>query len=163
MQTDNGPGERLGASGCFVRRAVAADVPHIVALLRDDRLGKDREIDDLSRYDSAFRMIDADPQQFLAAICDDEGAVVGTMQLTVLPGLSRGGATRLQIEGVRVAGAARGSGLGTLMLEWAECFGRRRGANLVQLTTDKSRADAHRFYERSGYAASHEGFKKPLS
>lgn len=153
---------RLGDSGCTVRLAAAHDVPLIVELLRDDRLGKTREHADFAAYERAFRLIDADPQQFLAVVCDAVGTMVGTMQLTLLPGLSRGGMIRLQIEGVRVAEKARGRGIGRLMLEWAERYGIEHGASLVQLTTDKSRTDAHRFYERAGYAASHEGFKKPL-
>lgn len=153
---------RLGDSGCTLRRAAADDVSRIIELLRDDRLGKTREHADLTAYERAFRLIDADPQQLLAVVCDAVGTIVGTMQLTLLPGLSRGGMIRLQIEGVRVAEEARGLGLGTLMLEWAERYGIEHGASIVQLTTDKSRTDAHRFYQRAGYAASHEGFKKPL-
>ncbi|MBC9955467.1 GNAT family N-acetyltransferase [Yimella sp. cx-51] len=145
-----------------IRRALAPDVPAIVALLTDDFLGETRETTDLSAYETAFARIDADPSHYLAVIVDATGAVVGTMQLTLIPGVSRGGATRLQIEAVRLAPSTRGRGLGTAMFAWAHEYGRGQGAALVQLTTDKKRADAHRFYERLGYAPSHEGFKLEL-
>ena len=85
--------------------------------------------------------------------------MVGTLQLTVLPSLSRGGALRSQVEAVRVAGSQRGKGLGEALLLWAVEESRARGCSLVQLTTDKQRTDAHRFYERLGFVASHEGMK----
>jgi GNAT superfamily N-acetyltransferase len=106
--------------------------------------------------------IDGDPHQFLAVIRDEGGAIVGTMQLTTVPGLARAGAKRLLIEGVRLAPSVRGSGLGTAMFTWAHAYGRREGAVLAQLTSDKSRADAHRFYDRLGYTATHVGFKLRL-
>jgi GNAT superfamily N-acetyltransferase len=84
------------------------------------------------------------------------------MQLTLIPGLSRGGAKRLHIEAVRVAASARGGGLGSALFDWAHAYGRSRGATLAQLTSDKSRSGAHRFYEKLGYRASHEGFKYQL-
>ena len=152
----------LGDTGFTVRRAALSDVTAIVELLRDDVLGRKRESADLADYERPFREIDSDPRHFLAVVQDADGRVVGTMQLTLLPGLSRGGATRLQIEAVRVAADIRGSGLGEQMLLWAEEHGKQAGATLVQLTTDKSRTGAHRFYDRLGYAASHEGYKKEL-
>lgn len=144
-----------------IEQALAADVPAIVELLRDDVLGATREGADLAAYDSAFAVIDADPAHLLV-VARDGDRVVGTMQLTLIPGLSRGGALRLQVEGVRVASSHRGSGLGAQLVEWAHGWGRSRGAAVAQLTTDKSRVDAHRFYERLGYVASHEGMKRPL-
>ena len=93
----------------------------------------------------------------------DAGAVVGTLQLTVLPGLARGGALRAQLEAVRVGSAHRSRGLGAAMIRWAIDEARRRGCGLVQLTTDKARTEAHRFYEGLGFVASHEGLKLPLS
>lgn len=93
---------------------------------------------------------------------DEGGAAAGTLQLTFIPGLSRGGAKRLVVEGVRVHSGTRGSGLGAALMEWAQEQGRSRGATLVQLTSDKRRTDAHRFYERLGYEATHEGFKLDL-
>ncbi|NYE38931.1 GNAT superfamily N-acetyltransferase [Nocardioides cavernae] len=145
-----------------VRRAVEEDVPALVALLTDDPLGAGRESGEMGPYLRAFREIDDDPRHLLIAVRDGAGDVVGTMQLTLLPGLSRAGATRLQIEAVRVAADARGGGLGQALLDWAHDYGRARGASLAQLTTDRTRTDAHRFYERAGYAASHVGFKRPL-
>ena len=145
-----------------IRRAQASDLAAIVALLRDDPLGSVREAADLSVYEDAFGAIDADPNQFLAVVDDGSDEVVGTMQLTLLPGLSRGGATRLQIEAVRIAAPTRGTGLGAAMVEWAHDYARSRGATLAQLTTDKTRGDAHRFYARLGYEATHEGLKLDL-
>lgn len=142
--------------------AQEADVPAIVALLADDVLGASREGADLEPYFAAFRRIADDPGQLLVAVRDEQGEVVATMQLSLIPGLSRGGTTRLQIEAVRVARSAAGQGIGTQMVEWAHEYGRQHGARLAQLTTDKSRADAHRFYARFGYEASHEGMKLPL-
>ena len=145
-----------------VRRAVHEDVPAIVRLLADDPLGAQREdLGDLTAYLSAFERIDADPAHELVVL-DDDGTVVGTLQLTLLPGLSRRGATRAQVEGVRVASTHRGGRLGEVLVQWAVDEARRRGAGLVQLTTDASRTDAHRFYERLGFAASHVGMKLPL-
>ncbi len=144
-----------------LRRAAADDVPAIVALLTDDVLGAGREGTDLAPYEAAFAAVDADPAHLLV-VADDGGTVVGTLQLSFLPGLSRGGALRAQVEGVRVAAAARGRGLGEAMLRWCADEARRRGAALVQLTTDRRRPDAHRFYERLGYVASHVGMKLEL-
>jgi GNAT superfamily N-acetyltransferase len=134
----------------------------LVALLTDDPLGAHRETTDPAVYQRAFEAIDRDPHQFLAAVRDPGGVLVGTMQLTVIPGLSRGGTTRLQIEAVRVADSARGAGLGAAMFAWAHDYGRHHGAGLAQLTTDKTRPDAHRFYARLGYEATHEGLKLAL-
>jgi GNAT superfamily N-acetyltransferase len=144
-----------------LRRAAADDVPAIVALLTDDVLGAGREGTDPAPYEAAFAAVDADPAHLLV-VADDGGTVVGTLQLSFLPGLSRGGALRAQVEGVRVAAAARGRGLGEAMLRWCADEARRRGAALVQLTTDRRRPDAHRFYERLGYVASHVGMKLEL-
>ncbi len=141
-----------------LRRAAAGDVPAIVALLTDDPLGAGRESADPAPYAAAFAAVAADPAHLLV-VADDGGSVVGTLQLSFLPGLSRGGALRAQVEGVRVAAAARGRGLGEAMLRWCADEARRRGAALVQLTTDVRRPDARRFYERLGYVASHVGMK----
>ncbi len=146
-----------------LRRATAADLPALVALLADDVLGAARETadGDLTPYRRAFDLLDADPAHLLLVAAAGD-VVVGTVQLTVLPGLARRGALRAQLEAVRVAGAARGGGLGAAMIGWAVDEARRRGCALVQLTTDKSRTDARRFYERLGFVASHEGMKLPL-
>ena len=148
-----------------VRRATESDVPALVELLRDDVLGTAREgsddADDAAAYGRAFALIAADPNQLLVAV--EEGAsVVGTLQLSLIPSLSRRGTLRLQIEAVRIGAAAQGLGLGTAVFEWAHDCGRRFGAGLAQLTTDRSRTDAQRFYSRLGYEASHEGLKLPL-
>jgi ADP-ribose pyrophosphatase YjhB (NUDIX family)/GNAT superfamily N-acetyltransferase len=146
-----------------LRRATRADLAAVVGLIADDQLGATREDPgDLTAYERAFAAIDADPAQLLVVL-DDDGAVVGTMQLTTIPGLSRGGSTRLQVEAVRVASSHRGHGLGEQMLRWAVGWAVDQGCSLVQLTTDKSRGDAHRFYERLGFAATHEGFKMVLT
>jgi GNAT superfamily N-acetyltransferase len=116
-------------------------------------------IEDRHRYDLAFSAIDADPAQLLVAVVSADSAVVATMQLTFIPGLARGGASRMQLEAVRVRSDLRGNGLGAAMITWAIGEGRRRGVNLVQLTSDGSRTAAHRFYERLGFDASHVGFK----
>lgn len=143
----------------IIRRAERRDVVAIVGLLADDALGADREnTDDFTRYFSAFDVIDADPSELLVvALLGDE--VVGTMQLSVLPGLSRGATTRLQLEGVRVAASQRGAGLGRHLIRWAIAEAKARGCGLVQLTSDVRRPDAHRFYERMGFVATHTGFK----
>lgn len=145
-----------------IERATRDDVPDLVALLADDEIGRTRESDDLARYEAAYDAISRNPSHYLAAVRDEDDRLVGTMQLTVLPGLSRSGTTRLQVEGVRVASSERGRGLGTAMLEWAHDHGRARGATLAQLTTDSERTAAHAFYERLGYAASHVGLKRTL-
>ncbi|MET8582843.1 GNAT family N-acetyltransferase [Streptomyces collinus] len=145
-----------------IRRATAADVPVIVGMLADDPLGARRESpDDMTPYLAALERLDADPNQHVV-VAVREGRVVGTLQLTVVPGLSRKGATRSIIEGVRIHADERGSGLGTRLIEWAVEESRRQECRLVQLTSDSSRTDAHRFYERLGFTASHVGFKLPL-
>lgn len=145
-----------------IRRATLADVPAIVALIADDQLGSSREsLDDLTPYAAAFEALDTDPNQLLI-VADRNGEVVGTFQLTFIPGLSRRGSWRAQIEAVRVSATARGTGLGTTLMKWAIEESRRRGCALVQLTSDKTRLDAHRFYTTLGFTMSHEGFKLPL-
>ncbi|GAA1499956.1 GNAT family N-acetyltransferase [Streptomyces synnematoformans] len=145
-----------------IRRATAADVPAIVAMLADDPLGAARETpDDPAPYERAFAWIDADPGQHLA-VAERDGRIVGTLQLTFIPGLSLRGTTRALIEAVRVHRDLRGSGLGSQLIEWAVEEARRRGCGMVQLTSNATRTDAHRFYERLGFAASHVGFKRTL-
>ncbi|MEU3413314.1 GNAT family N-acetyltransferase [Streptomyces sp. NPDC006658] len=145
-----------------IRAATADDLPAIVAMLADDPLGAQRESpDDLTPYRTALERLAADPNQHLVvAVC--EGRVIGTLQLTIIPGLSHRGATRALIEAVRIHAGERGSGLGSRLIEWAIGTSRRLDCRMVQLTSDKTRTDAHRFYERLGFTASHEGFKLPL-
>ena len=143
-----------------LRRAVRADLPALLAMLADDQLGATREDPgDADAYESAFAVIDGDPAQVLAVATAADDMPVGMMQITYIPGLARRGALRSQIESVRVAEAHRGRGLGGAMIRWAVDEARRRDCALVQLTSDKRRTDAHRFYDRLGFANSHEGFK----
>ncbi|GLY66914.1 GNAT family N-acetyltransferase [Amycolatopsis taiwanensis] len=145
-----------------IRRAQQDDVAAIVRLIADDQLGAKREsLDDLRPYLDAFASIDADPNQLLAVL-DDGGEVIGTLQITFIPGLSRRGATRALVEAVRVRADRRGGGLGATLMKWAINEARGRGCALVQLTSDSSRVDAHRFYERLGFQQTHAGFKLPL-
>ncbi|MEU3184900.1 GNAT family N-acetyltransferase [Streptomyces sp. NPDC006923] len=145
-----------------IRPAAPDDLPAIVAMLADDPLGAQRESpDDLTPYSAAYERLARDPNQHvMVAVRGDR--VVGTLQLTIISGLSRRGATRSVIEAVRIHADVRGSGLGTLLVEWAVGESRRQGCQLVQLTSDASRTDAHRFYERLGFTASHVGFKLQL-
>ncbi|MDT9593252.1 GNAT family N-acetyltransferase [Nocardioides zeae] len=155
---------RLGGRTYRVERAARADVPALVALLADDEISRPREGAELAHYEAAYDAVARDPAHLLAVVREEggDGAVVGTFQLTVLPGLSRSGATRLQVEGVRVATGHRADGLGTAMLEWAHAHGVARGARLAQLTTDRERDRAQAFYARLGYTDSHVGMKRPL-
>ncbi|WP_159706529.1 GNAT family N-acetyltransferase [Arthrobacter sp. 18067] len=152
----------VGPGTFSLRRARKGDLPRILALLADDQLGATREsVDDLAPYERAFDAIDADPAHLLV-VGELAGDVVATFQLSYLPALSRKGSWRAQIEAVRVSEVLRGQGVGALMVEWAIEQARERGCSLVQLTTDKSRVAAHRFYERLGFVASHEGMKLKL-
>lgn len=152
-------------SGAVVtfRPAGRADLPAVVALLEDDEINRSRalpEADD-ARYWAAFDAIDADPRNELI-VAERAGEIVGTCQLTFTPSLSRRGAERMTIEAVRVRSDIRGGGIGRAMMRWALDRARERGCGLVQLTTDKRRTDAHRFYASLGFAATHEGFKLSL-
>ncbi|WP_330338933.1 GNAT family N-acetyltransferase [Streptomyces sp. NBC_00557] len=145
-----------------IRRATGDDLPAIVAMLADDPLGAKRESpDDMTPYRAALERLEADPNQHLVVAVRD-GRVIGTLQLTIVPGLSHRGATRALIEAVRIHADERGSGLGAQLIEWAIETSRRLECRMVQLTSDKTRTDAHRFYERLGFSASHEGFKLRL-
>ncbi|MBS77255.1 GNAT family N-acetyltransferase [Variovorax sp.] len=149
------------------RTATRTDLAAIVALLADDPLGREREAAGASpaavdaRYVAAFDAIAADANQQLVVVTEGD-TVVGTLQLSFIPGIARQGAWRGQIEAVRIAAQRRDAGLGQRMFEWAIARCRERGCTLVQLTTDKRRPDAHRFYERLGFVASHEGYKLAL-
>jgi GNAT superfamily N-acetyltransferase len=144
------------------RTAVQADLPAIVALLADDVLGKARDFTVVDEeYERAFAAIEADPRNMLA-VADDDGDVVGCMQITFVPGLDRHGAERAHFEAVRIHADRRGAGLGKQFMFWAIDLARERGCALVQLTTDKVRTDAHRFYAALGFVASHEGMKLGL-
>jgi GNAT superfamily N-acetyltransferase len=144
-----------------LRRALASDVPALVRLMSDDAISAGRESADLAPYERAFARIDAEPAQLLV-VGEVDGDAVCTLQLTVIPGLARGGALRGQVEAVRVRSDLRSRGIGEAMLRWAADELRSRGCAVAQLTTDKRRSDAHRFYARLGWVNSHEGFKLPL-
>jgi len=145
-----------------VRRARRDDVAPIVALIAADQLGATREsVTEPGPYLAAFDAIDADANQYLA-VAEVAGELVGTLQLTLLPGLSHRGAWRAQVEAVRIAEAHRGTGLGTALMGWAIAYARDHGCRIVQLTSNATRADAHRFYTRLGFTPSHVGFKLTL-
>jgi len=131
-------------------------------MLADDVLGQGREAPGDPVYAEAFAAMEQDPNQF-PAVLEDDGAVVGYLQLTFIPGLSLKGMLRGQIESVRIAASRRGRGFGHLMLEWAIAECRRRGCGLVQLAMNKSREDTLRFYKSLGFVASHEGLKLSLA
>jgi GNAT superfamily N-acetyltransferase len=151
-------------SSVAFRRAASGDLEAIVGLLADDPIGSARESVgaplDLC-YEAAFAAIVSDPNQLLA-VADRDGRVIGVVQLSFIPGLARRGMWRGQIEGVRIAGTERGAGTGRAMLMWAVEACRQRGCGLVQLTSDKRRHDAHRFYGALGFEATHEGYKLAL-
>jgi GNAT superfamily N-acetyltransferase len=147
------------------RKARREDVAQIIALLSNDPLGKQRErdIDPLpEEYYNAFDSIDSDGNQELIVAQDDDGKIAGTLQLTFIQYLTYQGGLRAQVEAVRIREDARGEGLGQKMIEFAVERAKARKAHVIQLTTDKTRPDAKRFYERLGFKASHEGMKLHL-
>jgi len=145
-----------------IRRAEHGDIPAIVRLLADDILGASRESpDDLAPYYTAFEAIERDLHQLLAVL-EREQSVIGTLQLSFIPGIAHRGAWRCEIESVRIASSERGRGLGAGLIHWAIEEARSRGCAVVQLTSNNTRTDAHRFYERLGFVPSHRGFKLAL-
>lgn len=146
------------------RQATEKDLPGLVALLADDLLGAQREDSARplnQRYLDAFAHIRRDPNNELIAV-EYNGELAGMLQLTFIPYLTHMGAWRCLIEGVRISANYRGQGFGSRMLTWAIEHARERGCRLVQLTADKQRADALRFYQSLGFKATHEGFKLAL-
>jgi GNAT superfamily N-acetyltransferase len=146
------------------RRATRADLPDIVRMLADDALGATRESYTLplpASYFAAFDAIDRDPNNELIVV-DLDGAVSGVLQLTYIPNISHRGSWRALVEGVRVDSSKRASGIGRALFVWAIERARERGCTMVQLTSDKTRRDAIRFYESLGFVASHEGMKLRL-
>jgi len=146
------------------RDATEDDLPALVAMLAEDELGAARE--DASaplnaRYRAALRAINADPNNALTLV-EENGKPVGMLQLTYIPYLTHIGSWRCLIEGVRIHRDYRGRGLGSEFIRWAIARARERGCSIVQLTSDKQRPDALRFYESLGFTASHEGFKLRL-
>lgn len=152
-------------SPCTFRPATRADLPEIVRLLVDDPLGRTREVSSGADVDEGyvrgFEAIAADPGNEVV-VAEHDGAIVGCMQLTVIPQLTYGGRPRLQVEGVRVAASLRSRGIGAKMMEHAVERARSAGCTLVQLTSDRTRGRALAFYERLGYSPSHVGFKLKL-
>lgn len=152
------------AHAVIFRKAERTDLPAIVAMLADDPLGAQREqfTDPLpASYLQAFDAINTDSNNLLV-VAEAGGSVAGTMQLTFLPGLSHQGSWRCQIEGVRVHKEHRSRGLGRSMISWAIEQARERNCRFVQLTSDRSRADALRFYRSLGFSDSHAGMKLRL-
>ena len=143
-----------------IRPATQSDLTKIISLLHDDKLGRDRESvsTDLSAYQSAFAKIQTDPnQELIVATLNDQ--IVGTFQLSYIQYLTYSGGLRAQIEAVRVDSDYRGHGIGRHMFEWAINRAKEKGAHLLQLTTDKKRPEALRFYTQLGFVSSHEGMK----
>lgn len=137
------------------------DVAAVVAMLADDVLGRDRERSDLDLYQRAFeQMLDEGANHLIVG--EQNGLVVACYQITFISGLSLGGMRRAQIEGVRVATEMRGHKLGEALIADAEARARQAGCSILQFTTNKSRQDAHRFYDRLGFTPSHIGYKKAL-
>lgn len=153
-----------GADETRFRQATRYDLPAIIGLIADDGLGRGRDDASLpldASYVNAFNAMEADGNQVMM-VGELRGEVVAYLQITFIPGLSRKGAWRGQIESVRVACQLRGLGIGGRLLDHAVGLCRARGCRLVQLTSDKTRAEAHRFYGRLGFVASHDGFKLVL-
>ncbi|MBP3037769.1 GNAT family N-acetyltransferase [Arthrobacter sp. zg-ZUI100] len=153
-------------NGLFLLRAAErSEVSQIVELLAADAVTAPATAGlpgNLEPYLQAYDAIAADPAHGLVVCVDGDGRVAGTMQLTLLPCLAAGGATRLQIEAVHVRADLRSKGLGAAMMEHAVAVGRQHGAGLMQLTSNGRRESAHRFYQRLGFEASHVGFKLHL-
>jgi len=144
-----------------IREAAADDVDAIARLLADDELGRGRETPGDAAYARAFAAMAAQPGN-VYLVAEEDGAVIGCLQFTVIHGLSRNGASRAQVEGVRVDAAHRGRGIGEALFEVAFERARAAGCTLVQLTTDRRRTDALRFYERLGFEPTHWGMKRAL-
>ena len=148
-----------------IRKALKTDVPAIIAMLANDKLGKTRERYEEplpSFYYAAFDLIQKDPNQELVVLEDQNAQIMGTLQLSFLQYLTYQGGIRAQIEQVRVHEKYRGQGLGKFLFEWAIQRAKEKGAHLLQLTTDKKRPEALLFYENLGFKASHEGMKLHL-
>ncbi|MFJ2370288.1 GNAT family N-acetyltransferase [Microbacterium sp. NPDC087665] len=151
------------AGSALLRRATAADTDAVIALLADDPISAARgdvaSDDDRPAYAAALVEILAEPSNDLLVV-ELDGAIVGTLQLTSIPGMARRGARRLLVEAVRVQSDLRSSGIGSAVMRWVgEIAAPAVDASMVQLTSDAARTDAHRFYERLGYIGSHLGFK----
>lgn len=154
----------MTSSEVIFRQATRADIPSIVRMLADDALGSQRERYQAplpEPYNVAFRQIEADPNHEVI-VAEQAGKVIGTLHLIFLPSLSYQGGLRAQVESVRVDKRFQRQGIGSQMMKWTIERARQRGAHVIQLTTHKSRLDAHRFYERLGFEGSHLGMKLSL-
>jgi len=148
----------------LIRRAHREDLQSIMWLLSDDAVsagrGDEARDEDEPAYRTALDRIVGDPGNELVVVVDQTDKIVGTLQLTLIPGMARRGSTRLLVEAVRVASSQRSSGIGTALMGWVvDQAAHELGAPLVQLTSDAARSDAHRFYRRLGFIDSHVGFK----
>ncbi len=153
-----------GSTSVHVRRAVRTDVAAIIAIFAEDAVGGhgDRLTpQSLPIYLAAFDAIDTSPSDRLF-VAELDGAVVGTYQFTLCRTLVHQGRLRAMVEAVHVAGARRGQGIGAAMMRHAQSIAREAGAGVLELTSNKQRHDAHRFYERLGFRRSHDGFKLAL-
>jgi GNAT superfamily N-acetyltransferase len=156
------------ANDLLLRRATAADLHPIIRLLSDDPISAGRgdvasTADEVAYAEALQRIID-DPNNDVLVVENEHAAVIGTLQLTVIPGMARRGSARLLVEAVRVAGPQRSSGVGTTLMRWVvEQAAIELKTPLVQLTSDAARTDAHRFYRRLGFIDSHVGFKIAVS
>ncbi len=151
-------------SALLIREARASDLEAIIRLHEEDSLGTHGDMwspETRPAYEAAFAAIERSPENSLfVAVEGDE--VVGTFQLTFIPNLTGRGALRVKVESVKVKAARRSGGIGAQMMAFAEDHARSHGARAMELTSNKTRQDAHRFYERLGFSRSHEGFKKKL-
>ncbi|RSS50719.1 GNAT family N-acetyltransferase [Streptomyces sp. WAC07061] len=161
--------EPVPAPVLTLRLATRADLPVVLALLADEeRVVDPATVTVTEAYEDAFAEIDADPRNEMLVLVEDAdgqgegGTVVGCLQATYIPGLGKGGAERVLIEAVRIRADRRGGGLGRVLMERAMTRARERGCGLVQLTSNKQREDAHRFYAGLGFIRSHDGFKLGL-
>jgi GNAT superfamily N-acetyltransferase len=145
-----------------IRSAQHCDIAALIALYGDDDIGVTREaMEPDEAYQSAFDAIQRDPNHILV-VGERDAKIVATLLLSFLPGLSRHGAWRAQIESMRVSGELRGQGIGQALIDWSIDQARQRGCRLIQLTSDRRRDDAHRFYERAGFEPTHFGYKLSL-
>lgn len=156
-----------GTQDLLLRRATPDDLTAILVLLSDDPVSAARgdraDGADVTAYARALRDVVEDPGNDLLVAVDAAGDVVGTFQLTRIPGMARRGSTRLLVEAVRVRSTSRSAGIGSALMRWVtDVAAPAVGASLVQLTSDEARVEAHRFYERLGFVGSHRGFKRAV-
>ncbi|WP_262030874.1 GNAT family N-acetyltransferase [Microvirga sp. Mcv34] len=151
-------------SALSIREAQAGDLEAIIRMHEEDELGSHGDVwsdETKPAYEAAFAAIQESAENRLFVALDNN-EIVGTFQLTFIPNLTGRGATRVKVESVKVRAARRSGGIGGQMIAFAEDYARTHGAAAMELTSNKTRKDAHRFYERLGFARSHEGFKKKL-